>query len=501
MAEKFKQMASHAMAGSPAGIVAMMDSLKMIKISELKTLRELETWMSAVDTAIQRNKECAPEATRTLKWTWKVLSVTHGGDVFCDQGCPSTMDQLEEFVRNRRFPKAKLQTAEGYMSYYTGGLFTIETDATSSKKSSKFFEKGQASQAPALKWRMTAYVTRSLFQMYVAEKYIVKKLQNGDFEDWADFKTKILLWANIDEIAHTWKRPSELWDTIREVVNSAKVSPGKFMLNVQRLESTVRAYALEKDTKLNVYEGDEEVSKATDDKVNPMLWLVIEGIAAIGLDKEKCRVIEDKFVEAEQDLNPSTLASKKHQWQKLVQGECRKSKVVGAVRQVRESGELDYCNDSDLDDLFETACDDAEIIAAVRIERAGGNKVWPRKFEQRPGRFKNLKKTFAEPYEAGGNNRRQRQQVVGPGKFKVFADVCREWLNDKDMLRKDLHSFPKCPNKPRTERKSSGVKGAWPRRKINAVSNKQEPYGELTEQDRQSIHSYTESQRGAHLPQ
>ena len=213
----------------------------------------------------------------------------------------------------------------------------------------------------------------------------MKKLQNGDFEGWADFKTKVLLWANIDEIAHDWKIPSELWDTIREVVNSANTSPGKFMLNVQRLESTVRAYALEKDTKLNVYEGDEDSSKAIDDKVNPMLWLVLEGIAAIGLDRERCRTVEDKFVETEQDLKPSTLANKKHQWQKLVQGECRKSKVVGAVRQVREFGELNYCNDSDLDDLFDAACEDAEIIAAVRIERADGNKVWPRKFERDQG--------------------------------------------------------------------------------------------------------------------
>mgnify|MGYP006125723517 CR=1 FL=1 len=77
---------------------------------------------------------------------------------------------------------------------------------------------------------------------------------------------------------------------------------------------------------MNVYEGDEETSKAAEDKVNPMLWLVLEGIAAIGLDKEKCRVIEDKFVETEQNLNPSTLANKKHQWKKLVQGECKKSK-------------------------------------------------------------------------------------------------------------------------------------------------------------------------------
>ena len=124
-----------------------------------------------------------------------------------------------------------------------------------------------------------------------------------------------------------------------------------------------------------------------------------------------------------------------------------------------------------------------------------------KKVRERPGRFQNLKKTFAEPNEAGGNNRGQRQQVVGPAKFKVFADVCRECANDKNMLRKDLHSFPRCPNKPRTERKNTGVKGAWPKRKVNAVSNEQDIYGGLTEQDRQSIQSYTESQRGAHLPQ
>ena len=136
------------------------------------------------------------------------------------------------------------------------------------------------------------------------------------------------------------------------------------MLNVQRLESTVRAYSLEKDTSLNVYEGEDTEAKAASDKVNPMLWLVLEGIAAKGLDKEKCRIVEDKFVETEKDLNPSTLANKKYQWQKLVQGECRKTKIVSAVRQVRKSGELEQCNDAELDDLFHAACDDAEMISA-----------------------------------------------------------------------------------------------------------------------------------------
>ena len=55
------------------------------------------------------------------------------------------------------------------------------------------------------------------------------------------------------------------------MANSAKSSPGKFMLNVQRLESTVRAYALEKDTNLNVYEGNETVLETENDTMNPML--------------------------------------------------------------------------------------------------------------------------------------------------------------------------------------------------------------------------------------
>ena len=196
-ADKFKAMANQAMAGLPAEIVAMLDLLKLIRILELKTLRELEMLMSAIDTAIERNKECAPEATRTVKWTWKVLSNTHGGDVISDQGCSSSTKQLKKFVQEKRFPRAETQSEEGYMKYYTGGLYTVDTDATTKDKSSKFFEKGQATMAPALKWRMTAYVTRTLFQAYVAEKYtvcIVEKLQRGDFESETDFKKKILLW-------------------------------------------------------------------------------------------------------------------------------------------------------------------------------------------------------------------------------------------------------------------------------------------------------------------
>ena len=80
---------------------------------------------------------------------------------------------MNEFVNDGRFPKATAQTAKAYLLYYTDGLYTVDKDETTQIKSSKFFEKRQATMAPALKWRMTAYVTRTLFQSYVAEKYIV----------------------------------------------------------------------------------------------------------------------------------------------------------------------------------------------------------------------------------------------------------------------------------------------------------------------------------------
>jgi hypothetical protein len=211
-------------------------------------------------------------------------------------------------------------------------------------------------------------------------------------------------------------------------------------------------------------------------------------------------VIEDKFVEAEQDLNPSTLANKKHQWQKLVQGECKKSKVVGAVRQVKESDDfVDYDN-AELDDLFDDVIDEAEVIAAVRVERGGGHRT--RKFEQKPGKFKNLRKTFAGPNNAGGNPRGlNQQQVAEASKFKVFADVCRECHNDRSMTRKELHSFPMCPNKKTSAYgNGQGKKRAWPKRKVNAVTDEPDVYNDLTENDRRSIRSYAESQRGACLP-
>ena len=140
------------------------------------------------------------------------------------------------------------------------------------------------------------------------------------------------------------------------------------------------------------------------------------------------------------------------------------------------------------------------MIAAVRFERGGGHRA--RKVDQKPGKFTHLRKNFAGSNNVNRNQRGQNiQQFAGASKFKVFAYVCLECHNNLSMMRKKLHSFPMCPNnKAQAGRKGQAKKGAWPKRKVNAVTNEQETYGDLTEHDRQSIQSYTESQRGTRLP-
>ena len=107
------------------------------------------------------NRDCAPEALKTLKWTWKAKRAAHPEEAFVDYGCPTTMDELKDFVVNKRFPRCTDVTVAGYMSYYTDGLFKVPTDADG-VQTSDFFSKGERPSAPVMKWRTTAFTTRML---------------------------------------------------------------------------------------------------------------------------------------------------------------------------------------------------------------------------------------------------------------------------------------------------------------------------------------------------
>ena len=128
---------------------------------------------------------------------------------------------------------------------------------------------------------------------------------------------------------------------------------------------------------------------------------------------------------------------------------------------MRESDDFVDCVDTELDELFDEACEKAEVIAAVRFERGGGHGT--RKVEHKPGKFKNLRKTFAGSNNVNGNQRGpNQQQTAGASKFKVFADVFRVCHNDRSMTRKKLHLFPMCQNnKAQTNGKGHGKKRAY----------------------------------------
>ena len=415
-------------AASHAATVTQLDHLKPLAIDEIRSARDLGVWLAAIETAILKNKECAPEALKTLKWTWKAKRSAHPDEAHVDYGCPTTMEELQDFVENRRFPRCNTNTVAGYLEYYTDGLYKV-TKNTDGVESSAFFTKAERAMAPALKWRTTAFTTRMLFSTHIVEEYLVHKVQRGDFENWEDFRKRTLIWNGIDSLEHDYKRPSEFFREVKAVVTESLKTPKKFMSNVQRLESAIRAYKMDKDGQMNTFEGENRECKAADDKVSPMVWLLIEAVAAVGLDNSKCRLVEDHFCDvAGHDLLPSTVAQYRFKWQNLIQLECRRAKGPMAVRHVAPGhAEANDLEEDELEEAWEEAVVKAEQICAVRFQRNNGVK---KRSNFNPGKFKSLKKTFS-----------------GNDKKVVNSKVCTKCTKDSSKANDPVHAYYDCPQR------------------------------------------------------
>ena len=147
---------------SHASTIVQLDNLKPIAIGDIKGVQKLNKWLTAVGTVIQKTLDCAPKALKTLKWTWKAKRLDEN------------MDELKDFRANKKFPRWTDVTVEGDMSYYTDGLFKVNTDEQG-VKTSDFFSKDERQTPPALKWKTTALTTRTPFTTHIAEEFIVKK--------------------------------------------------------------------------------------------------------------------------------------------------------------------------------------------------------------------------------------------------------------------------------------------------------------------------------------
>ena len=470
-------------ASSHAATIRQLDHLKPLAIDEIKSARELGVWLAAIETAILKNKDCAPEALKTLKWTWVAKRSAHPEEANVDYGCPTTIEELRDFVENKRFPRCNDNTVAGYLNYYTDGLFKVTKD-TLGVEDSSFFKKAERQTAPALKWRATAFTTRMLFSTHIVEEYLVNKVQRGDFENWEDFRKRTLIWNGIDCMEHNYKRPSEFFREVKSVVTESTKTPRKFMSNVQRLESAIRAYTLDKDGVLNTFEGENQECKAAEDKVSPLVWLLIEAIAAVGLDNQKCRMVEDHFCDvAGHDLLPSTVSQYRYKWQQLMQLECRRAKGQMAVRHIAqgqvEANELD---EDELEEAWEKAVVEAEQICAVRFQRNNGVK---KRSVFNPGKFKSLKKTF------------------GDGDKKIVnSKVCSACTRDSSKANEPVHAYYNCPQRAGASRGAGrGRGGAGNNRRggrgRGRIANVQPDHSEqLSMADQASVEQYIAERDG-----
>ena len=427
-------------AASHAATISQLDRLKPLAIDEIKSARELGMWLVAIETAILKNKECAPEALKTLKWTWKAKRGAHPDEAYVDYGCPTTMEELQVFVEEKRFPRCSTITTAGYLEYYTDGLYKVTKD-DAGVESSAFFTKAERNIAPALKWRTTAFTTRMLFSTHIVEEYLVHKVQRGDFENWEDFRKRTLIWNGIDSLEHDYKRPSEFFREVKAVVTESMKTPKKFMSNVQRLESSIRAYKMDKDGQMNTFEGENQDCKAADDRISPLVWLLIEAVAAVGLDNSKCRLVEDHFCDvAGHDLLPSTVAQYRYKWQSLIQLECRRAKGPMAVRHVaQEITGMENLEEDELETAWEEAVVKAEKICAVRFQRNNGMK---KKSNFNPGKFKSLRKTF------GGNDKKVTN-----------SKICTKCSRDSSKAGEPVHAYFDCPQRAGASRGAGNRRG------------------------------------------
>ena len=467
-------------ADSHAGTIGQLDNLKLIAIGDIKGIRELNKWLTAVETAVQKNRDCAPEALKTLKWTWKAKRAAHPEEAFVDYGCPTTMDELKDFVANKRFPRCTDVTVAGYMSYYTDGLFKVTTDANG-VQTSDFFSKGERPSAPAMKWRTTAFTTRMLFATHIAEDFIVQKVQRGDFENWEDFRKRILMWNSIDALQHEYVRPSEFFNEVKTVVNDSLKTPRKFMLNVQRLESAIRAHAMDKDGSMNTFEGENLQCTAAEDKISPLVWLLIEAIAAVGLDRAKCRVVEDHFCDvAGHDLLPSTVAEYRFKWQQLMQLECSRTRGAMAVRHVApEPDEVEELEEEELEDAWADVCEKAERICAVRMHRNDGSR---KKSQFNPNKFRTLSKTFGKQTQNNGI---------------LHMKICWKCANNDLKKNEFVHAAFNCPlNRPAGRGRGRGRGGRGRGRgRINRVGEG-EASETLSQADQRDVAAYINDRDG-----
>jgi hypothetical protein len=121
---------------------------------------------------------------------------------------------------------------------------------------------------------------------------------------------------------------------------------------------------MDKDGSMYTFVGENLPCTVAEDKISPLVWLLIEAIASVGIDRSKCRMVEDQFFEvAGHELLPSTVAEYGYKWQQLIQLECGRTKGAMAERHVaQEPEEVEELKEDELEEVWVDVCEKRKIL-------------------------------------------------------------------------------------------------------------------------------------------
>ena len=364
-----------------ASMLAAADANR-IYLKNILTRGDLDKTLSSLDGALSTELDCCMDAIKVIKYRWKTEKFD-SADCDPDYGCPTSMEELKQFVKDKRYPKAEKCEPGAYLEYYTGSKYTVKTEKWLDyegsdendlpSEGSAFFKKNKSDgskKAPAILWKNTAIRTRLLLGQFLGDDYIRDNFLRGFYENWGALRKNLFAAAGIDSSVKCHMRPSQLFRTCRKILSCKDpylVKYGKFMASVspflieQKDESAVVKHG-DLDNTEYVFTGSEEKQ--------PVLMLFCSILAAQHLTEAQFDVLEDAFIASKHDIGAISLAENRPKWHEL----CRQAVPASGVRSVaikRDTvGGVDKGDDSDEQDEIEEQMD--RVCA-----------IWNKKFSER----------------------------------------------------------------------------------------------------------------------
>ena len=446
-----------------SALIAAMDADALVT-AKIKNRSDLLTKLMAYKAAISSDPKVDSAIITKVKYLWKPVSATDLFSVGPDYGYPSSYEDLVKMVTNKRCPKAKNQTAEGYLEYLTNGEFSISTkdweyyagicdteDGSKIKDGSIFFyaQRNQSEKrAPVEIWRYTAIKSRELITLFLKDKFIKEDFLKAKFDAWNTLVNRLHVYCGLDEYTDDYARVSTVAAKLRSVIPNMNNYRAKY----SEILSLMDPYMITSETEIQVqdWQGDLVPFIGPEDR-NPALCLLASVLASWNISIKDLIDIENEFIKVHGDLKPETLAKKRYAWHDLITRKLMgvTSGTVNAISNATDFNETDW-NSVEENELDDQIIDHFDRVLAIRNNRFGGKKFATGKTDK---------------------FNRVRTGLLGPkkpylGQKSRINNPCRNCA--RDYPNQPPHAYANCP---RANHAKISLKNS---KRINAVGEENE---------------------------